>query len=136
MLEIDFLVTLKGSNMTFTRSLRTFCALSMVALLSNIPHVAIAEAAKGQMISTAVVVEELTRAEAQANVDTFLNRDDVRQQLVAKGLSENEVKLRIASLSETELKQLSKQMDEARAGGDILIAILVVVLIIFLIKRI
>ncbi|CAN5670563.1 hypothetical protein BH10BDE1_BH10BDE1_16310 [soil metagenome] len=120
-----------------TKSLmRNLCVFVMVALLTNIPHVVLAEVATAKMIPATVVVEQLTREQAQANVDSFLKQENVRKQLVAHGLSEGEVKMRLASLSETELKQLSKQMDQARAGGDILIAILIVVLIIFLIKRI
>jgi hypothetical protein len=127
----------KGPAMTISRTMRPLLALVLVLLISNVPHVVMAEAAQAKMIPAAVVAEELTRAEAQANVSEFLKREDVRKQLVATGLSEREVKLRVASLSEAELKQLSKQVDQARAGGEgILIAILLVVLIIFLIKRI
>lgn len=126
--------------MTISRKLRTFLAFVLVLLLSNIPHAAMAEVAQvthPKMIPATDVVEELTREQANANIESFLKRADVRKELMAKGLSEGEVKLRIASLSETELKQLSKQMDQARAGGDgILVAILLIVLIIFLIKRI
>lgn len=111
----------------------------MALLLSNIPHVVFAESLKesnSPMIPATNVVAELTRAQAMANVQEFLKRSDVRNQLAKSGLSEKEAELRVASLSETELKQLSTQMDQARAGGDILVAILLVVLIIFLIKRI
>lgn len=121
----------------FSKSLmRNLCVFVMVALLTNIPHMVLAEVATAKMIPATVVVEQLTREQAQENVDAFLKQANVRKQLLAHGLSEGEVKMRLASLSETELKQLSKQMDQARAGGDILIAILIVVLIIFLIKRI
>lgn len=125
--------------MTLPRTLKTYCAVFLAVLLTNIPHLVFSETLKnstGSMIPTSVVVEELTRAQALANVDEFLKHSEVKKQLMANGLSEKEVQLRVASLSETELRQLSHQMDEARAGGDILIAILVVVLIIFLIKRI
>lgn len=125
--------------MTLPKTLKTFCALLLAVLLTNIPHLVFAETIKkstGSMIPASEVVEELTRAQALANVEQFLQHSEVQKQLMARGLSEKEVQLRVASLSETELRQLSKQMDQARAGGDILIAILVVVLIIFLIKRI
>ena len=111
----------------------------LALLMSNLPHVVFAETVKSSaspMIPATTVVAELTRAQALANVQDFLSKPEVRQQLAKSGLSEREAELRVASLSETELKQLSNQMDQARAGGDILVAILLVVLIIFLIKRI
>lgn len=118
---------------------RTACAATMAVLMSNIPNVVFAETAMNSpspMISATTVVQGLTRAQAMANVQGFLNKPEVKQELVKRGLSEKEAELRLASLSESELRQLSGQVDEARAGGDILITILIVVLIIFLIKRI
>jgi len=120
-------------------TLRTACAITMAVLMSNIPNVVFAETAVNSaspMISATTVVQDLTRAQAMANVQSFLNKPEVKQELVKRGLSEKEAEMRLASLSESELRQLSGQVDQARAGGDILITILIVVLIIFLIKRI
>lgn len=129
--------------MIFTKPLRTFLALTLVLLLSNIPHVLLAETVRkslGPMIPTEVVVNELAKAQSRerdlADVEGFLSLEQVQKELEARGLSKDEARLRVAALSETELRGLAKQMDQARAGGDILIAILLVVLIIFLIKRI
>ncbi len=119
--------------MKVPKYLKLFCIALMSLMMSNIPAVAFAEA---QMISTTTLVNDLTRAQTEQKLQEFLSRSDVRQKLVEKGLSPEEASLRLASLSETELRQLSNQVDQAHAGGDILIAILVVVLIIFLIKRI
>ncbi len=125
--------------MKIPSSLKATCAVTLSILLSNIPNTVFAESAMNStspMIPSTVVVAELTRAQALANVQEFLNKPEVRERLAKSGLSEKEAELRVASLSEAELKQLSTQMDQARAGGDILVAILLVVLIIFLIKRI
>ncbi len=118
--------------MRFSKGLSKFVAIFMAMFISNVPSTVFAEA----MISTSVVAAELTRAQAQANVENILQRTDVRAELLKRGVAPDEITSRLASLSETELRELSGQMDQARAGGDILIAILVVVLIIFLIKRI
>lgn len=88
------------------------------------------------MIPTTVVVSELSRADAQAKVEDLLKQEDVKKQLTANGVSVEEATQRLASLSEAEMKNLAGQIDQARAGGDILFTILIVVLIIFLIKRI
>ena len=119
--------------MLFSKSFKTIGSFAMAAVLSNIPAIATAQPG---MIPTHLVVAELSRTEALKKVHSFLNRSDVQQLLIERGLSAEEASLRVASLSEIELNQLSGQIEQARAGGDILVAILIVVLIIFLIKRI
>lgn len=118
--------------MRISKRLSKCVAIFMAIFISNIPLTAIAEG----MIATNVVVADLTRAQAQSNIESMLSRTEVREQLLKGGVSADEVTSRLASLSESEMRQLSDQVSQARAGGDILIAILVVVLIIFLIKRI
>jgi hypothetical protein len=66
----------------------------------------------------------------------YLNEGHVRDQLIQNGVAPEEASVRLASLSDQELRQLATQVQEARAGGDILVTILLVVLIVFLVKRI
>ena len=123
--------------MKIPMKLKLFCVYMLSALMTHIPDVALAETAVAtSMIPTSAVVSDMNAAEAKANVDNFLKRDDVRQQLMANGISADEAATRVAALSPTEMKNLSSQMEQARAGGDLLVTILVVVLIIFLIQRI
>lgn len=118
--------------MLFSKSFKVVGSIAMSAMLTNMPAVALAEPG---MIPTHVAAEALNRAQALQNVNEFLSRSDVQKIMTERGLSTEEASLRLASLSESELRQLSSQVSEARAGGDILVAILLVVLIIFLIKR-
>lgn len=118
--------------MKFSRPFTVSCCIFMSTIMSDIPALAVASPA---MIATHVVVDKFDRARAQADVESFLSREDVKQALLERGVSADEVSSRLASLSETELRQLSGQIEQARAGGDILITILLIVLIIFLIKR-
>lgn len=123
--------------MKLSKSVKTACILTMSLLMSNIPNVALAEkVSELKMISASVVLEELTRAEAEQNVRDYLQRSEVQSELVKRGVSPDEATARLANLSELEIKQLSGQVKQAQAGGDILVAILLVVLIIYLIKRI
>ncbi len=114
------------------------CVMSF--LISPIPNVALAESLMSQnvgMISTSSVLAEQTRASAEQDIQEFLlTSAELQKELLKQGLSADEVSQRLASLSEPEIRQLSSQVKEARAGGDILVAILIVVLIIYLIKRI
>lgn len=100
--------------------------------MSNIPAVAAAEV---KMISTSAAVTELDRAQAQQKVQNLLDRSDVKAALLERGLAPDEISARLASLSDSEMQQLTGQIEQARYGGDILITVLIVVLIIFLIKR-
>lgn len=116
------------------------CAV-MSFLISPIPSVAFAVsvdsvAPKQGMISTNIVLNELSRAEAEQEVRSYLQTSEVKTELLKRGLSADEITARLAALSEQEIRDLSGQVQQARAGGDILITILVVVLIIFIIKRI
>ena len=111
--------------------LKTLIAITMSVIMTNAPSLALAEG----MISTNVVVEQMTYSENQAKLDHFLQQDEILAELTKQGLSVEEVRSRLASLSPRELQELSGQMDQARAGGSILVTVLLVVLIIFIVKR-
>lgn len=120
--------------MKMNRKVKVAIVYTLALVFSNAPQVVMAEAA--QMIPTSVLVAELSREQAQENIADFLNHSTVQKQLEDRGLSKEEVTSRLAALSKTELNLIASQIDQAKAGGDILITILLVVLIIFLIKRI
>lgn len=119
--------------MKFSKSVRTFCALFMALWLTHLPSQAVASKA---MIPTTSVVTEMSRAEAQAKVQNLLSEDKIRQALEEKGLKADEINSRLAHLSDQEMQDLAGQIEQARYGGDILVTVLVVVLIIYFIKRI
>ena len=122
--------------MKFNINLKTAVVYSMTLILSNAPQLALAETANTlTMIPTSSLVIELTEEQAKENINSFLSRTDVQEQLMKNGLSVEEASLRISTLSKSELNKLSSQMNEARAGG-ILVTILVVILILILIGRI
>ncbi len=120
-----------------------FSKLSIIAvmclLMSHIPNIAVAEVLVNEsnsMIPTSLVLADMNRAQTENEIREFLSTAEVRNQLAKEGVSESEISKRIASLSEQELQQLAGEVKEAKAGGDILFAILIVVLIVYLIKRI
>lgn len=124
--------------MRLQQKARLFVIAVLTFFLSNIPNIAIAEVAlqTGQMVPTSVVVADLTRAQAQAKIQSHLDQKELRQKLAERGLSADEISTRLASLSDSEMNQLAQQMDQAQYGGDILVTILLVVLIIYIVKRI
>lgn len=99
----------------------------------------IIQTAQGGMIATDTVVETMTRAQTQQKVIDFIERNDVKNQIISLGVSAEEASLRVVQLSDSELRQIAGEIDHSMAGGDlggILVVVLVVVLILYLVKRI
>ncbi|MGE0527368.1 MAG: PA2779 family protein [Bdellovibrionales bacterium] len=130
----------------WSKTFRIHCAIVMAFMISNIPHLAVAEMAgemanetASEMIPTSAVVDELSRSEAQAKIEGLLQREDMQDRLLSFGLSREEVNARLASLSDREMQDLASQMDRAMYGGDVtgvLLIVVLVLLIIYLAKRI
>ena len=120
--------------------MKVFICMLLAVLLSHIPHVAMAEVATSEMISTATVVEEMSRAQTQENIEKILSGSELKGKLTKLGLPQEEISKRLATLSDSELRQMASQIDQARFGGDsvggILVIVVLVLLIIYLIKRI
>ena len=65
-------------------------------------------------------------------IATFLEREDVREQLISQGASPSDVKARVAALTDEEAAQLAAHMDSMPAGGDVLGVLLIVFLVLLL----
>ena len=83
------------------------------------------------MLSTDVAVANSERA----LVTGFLEREEVRAQLQASGVSPADVKARVAAMTNDEVSQLAGQIETLPAGGDVL-GILLTVFIVLLITDI
>jgi hypothetical protein len=79
------------------------------------------------MVGTDAVVSSAERD----RIASFLEREDVRQQLQAQGVSPADVKARVAALTDEEAAQLAAHMDSMPAGG-IVGAIVLVFLVLLL----
>lgn len=123
--------------MKFSKWTQRTVIITLSLFLSHAPQVAFAETVQSlEMLPTSAVLAEVSREQTEKDVRDLLQSQEIRRAFEKQGLSADEASLRIAALSDQELRQLSSQLKEARAGGDILVTILVIVLIIFLIKRI
>src|SRR5258706_2596437 len=85
--------------------------------------------AQASLIST----ESVNVAGSRERVVAFLERADVQLQMESMGVSPQDVKARIAALSDAEVASLAGKIDSMPAGGDALRAVLWVALIIFLV---
>ncbi len=117
--------------------MKSLICIVMAVLLSNV-HIAFAGTAT-EMIPTVNIVEDMSRAESVANITELLSREEAQAQLEKFGVTAEQVTQRLATLSDSEIRDLTKQIDQAKFGGDvggILIVVILVLLIIFLVNRI
>src|SRR5690606_41484338 len=69
-------------------------------------------AAQAGLVTTEQMVEERAAASERERLATVLLRDDVRQQMEALGVDQEEAMARLASLSDQEVQQIAGQLDE------------------------
>ena len=85
-----------------------------------------------------IATQEVTQAQSQSDrsrILNFLEREDVRNQMVAMGVDAGAAKDRVAALSDEEVARIAGKLDQMPAGGDIL-GVLFAVFIILLITDI
>jgi hypothetical protein len=102
-----------------------FLVMSLASL--HFPHMVRAE-----LIGVQMLLSAQQRAEKVEKAQTFLQREDVKEQLVLFGANPAEVQERVEALSDQELNMLAQQIDDlpAGAGAD---GVLVVIGIVFLV---
>lgn len=111
----------------------------MVVVLSHLPNLVLAESLlidQPQLIPTSVALQELTREQSKQRIEQYLQNQELQQKLANHGLSPAEIQTRLQLMSDAEINDLSQQLDQAQYGGDIIVTVLLIVLIIFLVKRI
>ena len=112
------------------KKLLTHAALASIMLVSTTQLVFAVP------VSTATNLTAHTQQNIQQNgaahAAAWLQRDDVRQQLIGFGVSAEEAQARLATLSDQDLARVNAQIDKAPAGSGAL-AIVGIVLIVLLI---
>ena len=81
----------------------------------------------------AMIATDSLASPARARIAGLVDRADVQQQLAARGVSADEVKARVAAMSDDEVAQLASQIDSLPAGADLGGALISAVLIVFLV---
>jgi Skp family chaperone for outer membrane proteins len=95
----------------------------------------VTSAAQAGIVSTGSIVNA-DRDATMASIRTQLQREDVQAQMQKMGVDAAVVDARLATLTDSELRDLSDQMQKAPAGGDVLVligAVFVVLLILELV---
>lgn len=83
-----------------------------------------------------VGTEEAVSLGMRERVISALERADVRDRLQAYGVAAEDVKARVAAMSDDELTQLASGLDTLPAGGDSIIGAIVFVFLVLLITDI
>lgn len=93
-------------------------------------------AVRADLVTTDQVLSSETVTADRARVAAFLDRNDVREQLIALGVDPAQAKIRVASLSDAEVNQIAGRLDTMPAGeglaaivGTIVLLALVVLFI-------
>lgn len=86
------------------------------------------------MIGTPQALAQDARNAHLTQVQTFIARDDVRSQMEALGVDSALAAERVAALTDSELQQLSTDIDNLPAGSGVVELALVVLLILILLE--
>ena len=113
-----------------TKPLSHLLAFGILALSLHLP------AAHAGMIGTEAVVNAAQLQQDRERLRNVFNRDDVKAQLLARGVDPAQVQARVDSLSDQEVQSLSGKLDQAPAGGDSFLGALVFVFVVLLITDI
>jgi hypothetical protein len=126
----------KGVNM---RSIRrhtrtTGIILAVMMFLISTPY----QSALAALINTETVLAENQSQEARDYLIQLMAREDIRSALIAHGIDPLEAEARIASLSDSEIIELSDQIENLPAGGNaigLVIAVLVIIVLVLVIMK-
>ena len=72
------------------------------------------------MVGTGEVIDQQQAVVDRGQLLTALDREDVRQQLVAMGVDPQAAQERVAALSDQEIQSLNGRVQSLPAGGDVL----------------
>ncbi len=87
-------------------------------------------AARAALVPTDSVISTLTAEQDRQTILKFLSREDVAKQFESFGVSSDEAKARVATMSNAELRQFAGKIDQLPAGQDgVGIAFLIIVLL-------
>lgn len=89
-------------------------------------------AAQAGMTSTEQILDSTQTQADRDQVRQFIDRETTRQQLLQWGVSADDVKTRINSLTDAEVARINQAIDNPQAGGNIL-GIILIIFIVFVI---
>ncbi|HEX7046814.1 MAG TPA: PA2779 family protein [Gammaproteobacteria bacterium] len=104
-------------------------AVSVITLVSFLAATLLAPVAEAGIISTESYVQQAEADAQRDKVIEMLQREDVREQMLAMGVDPANIEARLAGLSDAEVAELAAHMEEMPAGAGVLELLLVVFLV-------
>jgi hypothetical protein len=125
-------MTRTGGRSAFGRSrLLRPVALAMALIIAFVSMPV--GAARAALIGTDQVIGAGADASDRDRVQAFLEREDVRAQLVMLGIDPSEASARVASLSDEEVRQISGHLGQLPSGEGAIGAIIGAAVLIFIV---
>lgn len=90
------------------------CLLSLAMLWLSVPL----PTADAAMIGTEVVLNEMRGQGNRERLRSFLKREDVRTEMVTRGIDPIEAQARVDTLTDAEVAYLVDRLDQLPAGGN------------------
>jgi len=88
--------------------------LGMLMLSMHLPAV------QAGMIGTETVLNAEQVQQDRVHLRDLLNREDMKTQLLARGVDPDQIQARVDSLTDEEIRTLTAKIDQLPAGGDAL----------------
>jgi hypothetical protein len=109
---------------------RLICRLLIVSLMAlHLPM----GSANAAMIGTGSAIDQTVVAQNRDKVEAFMSRADVRQQFQTMGLSADDAKTRVASMTDQEINKVAGKIDELPAAGSTAGTVLIILLVVFIV---
>ena len=109
----------------YQRYLCTFIAITFLGLT-------VTQTAVAAIVTTEQLVSAKELDLKRDQIRNWLGRDEVRQQLISRGVNPEQAKARVASMTDSEVAPVSTKIDQLPAGGDALGFLLLVFLILII----
>jgi hypothetical protein len=103
--------------------------LAVVMFVISMPQ----DVAQAALVTTEEALAAGDGAADRARVLAFLDRAQVREQIVALGVDPNEAAARVAALSDAQVREIAGQIDQLPAGQSAIGAVVGAIVIIFLV---
>ena len=108
-------------------------AIAILVIVSFSTLCIISAPAQAKMINTDEIFKQSQYDLSSKSINTFLDRSEIQKYLVDWGVSPEEAKARIDSLTDEEIENIASRIDRLPAGGDGLGTIVGAALLIFII---
>ncbi|MCF8083970.1 MAG: PA2779 family protein [Deltaproteobacteria bacterium] len=107
--------------------------VSMMLLITFICVTTGVSPVQGGLIPTSQFLKKEESASQRARLNAFLEREQVQRELEAWGLDRDTARTRANSLTDREVGQLVQKLDQLPAGGDGVVAVTFILVLVFVI---